>query len=129
MRRLAGARRQCAPARHHAGAPARALRSRRARRAAAGPVTPLYVVGPGRAGRDAAARAATPVCHHGRETSAVRVRAPRGRCRMKTAPLSRRDRLRQILADLRMPGALEALDAILRDIDGGALTAPDAIEQ
>ena len=28
-----------------------------------------------------------------------------------------------------MPGALEALDAILRDIDGGALTAPDAIEQ
>jgi hypothetical protein len=28
---------------------------------------------------------------------------------MKTAPLSRRDRLRQILADLRMPGALEAL--------------------
>ena len=30
---------------------------------------------------------------------------------MKIAPLSRRDRLRQILADLRMPGALEALDA------------------
>ena len=27
---------------------------------------------------------------------------------MKTAPLSRRERLRQILADLRMPGALEA---------------------
>ena len=48
---------------------------------------------------------------------------------MKTAPLSRRDRLRQILADLRMPGALEALDAILRDVDGGTLTAPDAIEQ
>jgi hypothetical protein len=48
---------------------------------------------------------------------------------MKPAPLSRRDRLRQILADLRMPGALEALDAILRDVDGGALTASDAIEQ
>jgi DNA replication protein DnaC len=48
---------------------------------------------------------------------------------MKTAPLSRRDRLRQILADLRMPGALEALDAILRDVDSGTLTAPDAIEQ
>jgi len=44
---------------------------------------------------------------------------------MKTA-LSRRDGLRQILADLRMPGAL---DAILRNIDCGALTAPDAIEQ
>lgn len=48
---------------------------------------------------------------------------------MKAAPPSRRDRLRQILADLRMPGALEALDAILRDVDGGALTAADAIEQ
>jgi DNA replication protein DnaC len=48
---------------------------------------------------------------------------------MKTAPLSRRDRLRHMLADLRLPGALEALDTILRDIDGGALTAPDAIEQ
>jgi hypothetical protein len=27
------------------------------------------------------------------------------------------------------PGALEALDAILQGVDGGALTAPDAIEQ
>lgn len=48
---------------------------------------------------------------------------------MKTAPPSRRDCLRHILADLRMPGGLEALDAILRDVDGGVLTAPDAIEQ
>jgi IstB-like ATP binding protein len=48
---------------------------------------------------------------------------------MKSAPLSRRDRLRQILADLRMPGALEALDAILHGVDGGTLTAPQAIEQ
>jgi DNA replication protein DnaC len=48
---------------------------------------------------------------------------------MKTVPLSRRDRLRQILADLRMPGALEALDTILQGIDDGALTAPEAIEQ
>jgi DNA replication protein DnaC len=47
---------------------------------------------------------------------------------MKSAP-SRRDRLRHILADLRMPGALEALDAILQGVDGGALTAPEAIEQ
>ena len=29
---------------------------------------------------------------------------------MKNAPPSRRDRLRQMLADLHMPGALEALD-------------------
>jgi IstB-like ATP binding protein len=48
---------------------------------------------------------------------------------MKSAPLSRRDRLRHILADLRMPGALEALDAILQGVDGGTLTGPEAIEQ
>jgi hypothetical protein len=42
---------------------------------------------------------------------------------MKSAPL------RQILADLRMPGALEALDTILHGVDGGTLTAPEAIEQ
>ena len=48
---------------------------------------------------------------------------------MKTAAPSRRDRLRQILADLRMPGALEALDAILQGVDGGTLTATEAIEQ
>jgi hypothetical protein len=37
--------------------------------------------------------------------------------------------VRHILADLRMPGALEALDAILHGVDGGTLTAPEAIEQ
>ena len=42
---------------------------------------------------------------------------------------SRRDRLRQMLADLRMPGALEALDAILHGVDGATLTAAEAIEQ
>lgn len=48
---------------------------------------------------------------------------------MKAAPPSRRDRLRHMLADLRMPGALEALDAILQGVDGATLTAPEAIEQ
>jgi DNA replication protein DnaC len=48
---------------------------------------------------------------------------------MKTAPLSRRDRLRHMLADLHMPGALEALDAILHGVDGATLTAAEAIEQ
>lgn len=48
---------------------------------------------------------------------------------MKTAAPSRRDRLRQMLADLRMRGALEALDAILHGVDDAALTAPEAIEQ
>ena len=38
-------------------------------------------------------------------------------------------RLRHCLADLHMPGALEALDAILQGVDGGGLTAPEAIEQ
>ena len=41
---------------------------------------------------------------------------------------SLRDRLRAQLADLKMPGALEALDDILRGIDGGTLQAPAALE-
>ena len=32
---------------------------------------------------------------------------------------ARRDRLRAMLADLKMPGALEAVDGILSDADGG----------
>ena len=39
-----------------------------------------------------------------------------------------RDRVRAQLADLKMPGALEALDAILAGLDGGALQAPAALE-
>ena len=46
---------------------------------------------------------------------------------MKAAP-SLRDRLRTQLADLKMPGALEALDDILAALDGGKLEAPAAIE-
>ncbi len=46
---------------------------------------------------------------------------------MKAAP-SRRDRLRSMLADLKMPGSLEALDAILQGVDGGAITAAEALE-
>jgi len=48
---------------------------------------------------------------------------------MKTAARSRRDRIRGQLADLKMPGGLEALDDILSRVDGGELTASDAIEQ
>lgn len=36
---------------------------------------------------------------------------------------------RHMLADLRMPGALEALEAISQGVDGATLTAPEAIEQ
>ena len=42
---------------------------------------------------------------------------------------SRRDRIRAQLADLKMPGALEALDEVLTGVDGGGMTASEAIEQ
>ncbi len=48
---------------------------------------------------------------------------------MKAATRSRRDRIRTQLADLKMPGGLEALDEILSRVDGGELIASDAIEQ
>ena len=41
---------------------------------------------------------------------------------------ARRDRIRSQLADLKMPGALEALDGVLSSIDGGSLGAAEAIE-
>lgn len=41
---------------------------------------------------------------------------------------ARRDRIRAQLADLKMPGSLEALDDVLGQVDGGA-TASEAIEQ
>ncbi len=47
--------------------------------------------------------------------------------RMAATP-SLRDRLRTQFADLKMPGALEALDDILAGLDGGTLPAPAAIE-
>jgi DNA replication protein DnaC len=46
---------------------------------------------------------------------------------MKATP-SLRDRIRAQLADLKMPGALEALDDILAALDGGKLLAPAAVE-
>lgn len=56
---------------------------------------------------------------------------------MKTLPVSgrisgatsKRDRIRQQLADLKMPGALESLDQVLASADGGSSTPADAIEQ
>ena len=46
---------------------------------------------------------------------------------MKPVP-SRRDHVRAQLADLKMPGALEALDDILAGLDGGTLTAAAALD-
>ena len=40
-----------------------------------------------------------------------------------------RDQLRQRLADLKMPGALEAIDGILAQVDSGQLGAAAAIGQ
>ncbi len=42
-------------------------------------------------------------------------------------PASLRDRLRSQLADLKMPGALEALNDILRQVDSGQLAAGEAV--
>lgn len=48
---------------------------------------------------------------------------------MKRVEGSRRERVRAMLADLKMPGALEAVDGILATADGGTVTATEAIEQ
>ena len=48
---------------------------------------------------------------------------------MKHPPLSLRDRVRAQLADLKLPGALEALDDVLGALDGGQLQGPVAIER
>jgi DNA replication protein DnaC len=47
---------------------------------------------------------------------------------MKAAPTSRREQIRWMLADLKMPGALEAVDGILSKADSGCLTATEAIQ-
>ena len=47
---------------------------------------------------------------------------------MKSAKPSRRDRIRSQLADLKMPRALEALDEVLSQVDGGKLAAAESIE-
>ena len=48
---------------------------------------------------------------------------------MTATARDRRDRLRAMLADLKMPGALEAVDGVLAKVDRGAVTAGEAIEQ
>jgi len=46
---------------------------------------------------------------------------------MNAAIRSQREVIRSMLADLKMPGALEAIDGILGDIDGGRLAGTEAI--
>jgi DNA replication protein DnaC len=47
----------------------------------------------------------------------------------KAGAPARRDRIREYLAELKLPGSLEVLDAILSDLDGGRLSAAEAIER
>jgi DNA replication protein DnaC len=42
---------------------------------------------------------------------------------------ARRDHIREMLADLKLPGALEAVDDILADVDHGGLTASEAVQR
>ncbi len=42
---------------------------------------------------------------------------------------ARRDHIREMLADLKLPGALEAVDDILADVDRGGLTAGEAVQR
>jgi DNA replication protein DnaC len=48
---------------------------------------------------------------------------------MNTAMRSQRDAIRGMLADLKMPGSLEAVDGILAEIDSGHLAATEAINR
>ena len=48
---------------------------------------------------------------------------------MKVQARSRREQIRAMLADLKLPGSLEAVDEVLRDADGGTLTPAEAIER
>ena len=45
------------------------------------------------------------------------------------AATQRRDHIRAMLADLKLPGALEAVDEVLSEVDSGAVTASEAIER
>ena len=47
---------------------------------------------------------------------------------MKPTKTSRREQIRAMLADLKLPGALEAVDGVLADADGGKVTTAEAIE-
>jgi len=48
---------------------------------------------------------------------------------MSAAVRTQRDAIRGMLADLKMPGSLEAVDSILSDIDGGRLAATEAMNR
>ena len=51
-----------------------------------------------------------------------------GGCVMRAEAGNRRDWVRELLADLKIPGDLEAVDGILAQADSGAMSAAEAIE-
>ena len=105
----------------------RSASSGRARPAAAAGIAPYpsLVLAPGLRRRASRRR---PPRHHGGAASARRRTRGWRRCAHEERAASRRERLRAQLADLKMPGALEALDEILSGVDGGAITPAEAIE-
>ena len=48
---------------------------------------------------------------------------------MSAVTMTRRDRIRAKLTDLKLPGALEVVDEILARADGGALSVVNAVEE
>src|ERR1700739_726429 len=48
---------------------------------------------------------------------------------MNVAMRTQRDAIRGMLADLKMPGSLKAVDGILSEIDSGHVAAPEAISR
>ena len=122
---LARSRGQRPYAWHPEGAARRSLRAR-ARPAAACGLAPIPILGTAARGDEAGQGCTSP---YRRGTSAAGSVCPGGRrCSVKAAG-SRRDRIRAQLADLKMPGALEAVDDVLTRVDGGGVTASEAIEQ
>ena len=122
---LAGGHGQRASARYDGRAPSGPLRAGRACGAASlgTPSLPASRRPPRcRAGPPARAR------HHRGGAPLVAGLRGRGGGGMTATASDRRDRLRAMLADLKMPGALEAVDGVLAQVDSGAVTAGEAIE-
>ena len=123
--RWLGGHGQRSPARHDGGTSHRPLRARRA----GGASPPGHRSLPAsRAPPGSGARAAAPVAGN-REGRAATAQCLYGGAAMNAPAPARRDRLRAMLADLKMPGALEAVDGILSEADGSTISAAGAIEQ
>ena len=122
---VARGNRQRAPSRHHRGAPGGSLRTRRATSAAAAGKRSL----PASWHPQSSATGPAPHARYRRRRAPPAQRLRGGRVVRAAEAGNRRDRLREMLADLKMPGALEAVDGILAQADGGAVSAAEAIEQ